>query len=243
VSRGFAETHLHGRNPIGARLRLAGGPPAQPWLTVVGVVPNLTQSDFSHAHNEPLIYLPFRQETLRGMYVLARTRVLPGSLGTACRRAVQAVDPDLPAHDVITLDAQLAQSSWPIRVFGGMFAIFAGIALLLASVGLYAVVAHMVSQRTHEIGVRVALGAARPDILRMVFAQGMRPMVIGLVLGLAAASAVTRVLSALLTGISPTDPLTFTMVATVLICAAAAGCAVPARRAMRVDPAVALRHE
>jgi putative ABC transport system permease protein len=243
VNRGFVQTHLHGRDPIGARLRLYGGATPQHWLTIVGVVPNLTQADFSHLKTEPLVYVPFRQEPRRGMYVLARARVAPGSLGEACRRAVQSVDADLPARDVITLDAQLAQSAWPIRVFGSMFAIFAGIALLLASVGLYAVVAHMVGQRTHEIGVRITLGASRPEILRMVFTQGMRPMFIGLVLGLAAAFSVTRVLSALLTGVSPTDPLTFTLAATVLIASAFAGCAIPARRAMRVDPAVALRHE
>jgi putative ABC transport system permease protein len=243
VNRGFVETYLRGRDPLGARLRMAGGAAPQPWLTVVGVVPDLTQTDFSHAQNEPLIYLPFRQEPRRGMYLLARTRVPPASLGEACRRTVQSIDQDLPAHDVITLDAQLAQSSWPLRIFGSMFSIFAGVALLLASVGLYAVVAHMVSQRTHEIGVRVALGAARGDILRMVFAQGMRPLAIGVVLGLGAAFGVTRVLSFLLTGVSPTDPLTFTLVVTVLLAASAAGCAIPARRAMRVDPAVALRHE
>ncbi len=243
VNRGFVQNHLHGRDPIGARLRLYGGSTPQPWLTIVGVVPNVTQTDFSHLQNEPLVYVPFRQEPRLGMYVLARTRVPPGSLGEACRHAVQSVDPDLPARDVITLDTQLARSSWPIRVFGSMFAIFAGIALLLASVGLYAVVAHMVSQRTREIGVRIALGASHSRILRMVFAQGMRPMSIGLVLGLAAAFGVTRVLSALLAGVSPNDPLTFTLVATVLIASAFAGCAIPARRAMRVDPAVALRHE
>jgi putative ABC transport system permease protein len=177
------------------------------------------------------------------MAVLVRTRVPPGSLGEAARRAIQSIDPDLPARDVIALDAQLAQSSWPIRVFGGMFAIFAAIALLLASVGIYAVVAHAVSRRTREIGVRVALGAARTDIVRLVFAQGMLPPAIGMVLGMAAAAAVTRVLGALLSGVSPTDPLTFSLVAALLLAVAAAGCGLPARRAMRVDPAVALRHE
>jgi ABC-type antimicrobial peptide transport system permease subunit len=123
-----------------------------------------------------------------------------------------------------------------------MFAIFAAIALLLASVGLYAVVAHMVGRRRHEIGVRMALGASRATIQRMILLQGMRPMAIGLTLGIAAAYGVTRVLAALLSGISPTDPLTFGAVAGVLVVSALAGCAVPARRAMRVDPAVALRH-
>jgi putative ABC transport system permease protein len=124
-----------------------------------------------------------------------------------------------------------------------MFAIFALVALILASVGLYAVVAQAVNQRTHELGVRVALGASSAAILRMVFAQGMRQLALGLAIGLAAAFGVTRVIGALLVGVSPTDPITFGSVALVLTLAAVAGCAVPARRATRVDPAVALRHQ
>jgi len=124
-----------------------------------------------------------------------------------------------------------------------MFAIFAAIALLLASVGLYAVVAHTVSQRTHEIGVRIALGATHGSVMRMIFAQGLRPIALGLALGLAGAFAITRVLAFLLSGISPTDPATFAMVTLALAGAAFIGCAIPARRAMRVDPLVALRHE
>jgi predicted permease len=245
VNQGFVRAHLRGADPIGARLRLFNGPntPRPDWLTIVGVVPDLTQTDFSHTASDPMLYLPFRQDPHCGMIVLVATHLPPGSLGEGCRRAIQAVDPDLPAHDVAPVAVQFAQSSWPIRVFGGMFAIFAGIALLLASVGLYAVVAHMVSQRAHEIGVRVALGASRGAVARLVFAQGMTPMAIGLALGLAAACGVTRVLAGLLVGVSPTDPLTFILVAAVLLAAGAAGCAAPAGRALGVDPAEALRHE
>jgi putative ABC transport system permease protein len=243
VNQGFARTLLAGRNPIGARLRVGRGPAPQPWTTIVGVVPDVTQSDFTHTRDEPLVYLPFGQEPRRGMHLLIRTAVPPATLGESCRRAIESVDPDLPAREVVTLDTQLAQSTWPLRVFGATFGIFAAIALGLASVGLYAVVAHMVGQRTHEIGVRVALGANRPAIVRMVFLQGMRPMFIGLAIGLAASAGLTRVLAALLSGVSTTDPLIFTLAAAVLIAAAIAGCAIPARRAVRVDPAVALRHE
>jgi len=177
------------------------------------------------------------------MAVLARTRVNAASLGNTFRREVQAIDPDLPVRDMVTLDDQLALSRWPLRVFGSMFAIFAAIALLLATVGLYAVVAYGVSQRTPEIGVRVALGASSGSILRMIFTTGMRQAAIGLVLGLAAAFGVTRVLSGILVGVSPTDPLTFGIVGAVLVTAAVLGCTLPARRAMRIDPVVALRHE
>jgi ABC-type antimicrobial peptide transport system permease subunit len=124
-----------------------------------------------------------------------------------------------------------------------MFAIFAGVALLLATVGLYAVVAYGVNQRTQEIGVRVALGASGSSILRMIVTNGMKPAAFGLALGLAAAFGVTRVLSTLLVGVSPTDPLTFGLVGTLLLISAILGCLIPARRAMRVDPAIALRHE
>jgi predicted permease len=243
INRGFAETHFPGKSPLGARLRVYDDATPRHWVTIVGVVPDLTQTDFTHQQNEPLIYFPYRQEPQRWMSILVATRLRPGSLGDACRRAVQNVDPDLPAHEISPLDERFALSSWPVRVFGSMFAIFAGIALLLASVGLYAVVAHLVSQRTREIGIRVALGASRRTIMQMVFAQGLLPMAIGLAIGMAAAFAVTRVLGGLLSGVSATDPFTFAAVAIVLLIAATVGCALPARRAVRIDPMSALRHD
>jgi predicted permease len=243
INRGFAETHFHGASPIGARLRVYDNGSPLHWVTIVGVVPDLTQSDFTHVRTEPLIYFPYRQEPQRWMSLLVSTNLHPGSLGDACRRAVQAIDPDLPAHDMLPLEQRFALASWPVRVFGSMFAIFAGIALLLASVGLYAVVAHLVSQRTREIGIRVALGAPRRTIMQMVFAQGMLPMGIGLTIGLAASFAITRVLANLLSGVSSTDPVTFSAVAVLLLVAATIGCTLPARRAVRIDPMSALRHD
>src|SRR5260370_1376398 len=134
---------------------------------------------------EPALYVPFRQDPQRMSDILAHTRVAPASLGEAFRRTVQSLDKDLPVRDVAPLGDRLAMMLWPLRVFGGLFAIFAVVALLLASVGLYAVVAQAVNQCTHELGVRVALGASSSAILRMVFAQGMRQMAIGLAVGLA----------------------------------------------------------
>jgi putative ABC transport system permease protein len=141
------------------------------------------------------------------------------------------------------MDEQLEHNNWPYRVFGILFAIFAGIALLLASVGLYAVMAHSVSQRTQEIGVRMALGANNGNVLRLIFSQGMRQLILGLAVGLAGALAVTKVLKTLLIDVSPSDPATFVSVALVLAIAAGLGCLIPAMRAMRVDPIEALRHE
>ena len=243
VNRGFARAYFEGSSPIGARLRFHRESSPQPWLTIVGVVPNLKQADFTHDQDEPLVYLPFSQQPRPGMWVLVRAHGAPGNLANASRAAIRAVDADLPARDLMPLDAQLALSNWPLRVFGSMFAIFAAIALVLASVGLYAVVAHSVSQRTHEIGVRIALGATRGSVSRLIFAGGMGPIALGLILGIGGAVAVTRVLGSLLFGISPTDPATFVFVAAVLVASALIGCAIPARRAMRVDPLVALRHE
>ncbi|HYL76873.1 MAG TPA: ABC transporter permease [Bryobacteraceae bacterium] len=230
------------QDPLGKRFRVYKKDTPGDWMTVVGIVPNVLQNG-QRSEADPTAIIPFRQEPKGWMTVIARTRVSAGSLGNAFRREVQAIDPDLPVHNVSTLDDELALTRWPLRVFGSMFAIFAGIALLLATVGLYAVMAYGVNQQTREIGLRVALGAPAASILRMVFSFGMRQAAIGLILGLAAAFGVTRVLSAILVGVSPTDPLTYGLVAAVLVASATLGCLIPARRAIRVDPAVALRHE
>ena len=172
---------------------------------------------------------------------MARTRVPPTALVKAFRQAVQSLDENLPVYDVHSLDDRIAQKRLDRGIFVALFTIFAGIALLLASVGLYAVVAHSVSQRTREIGLRMAVGGTARDIVRLVFAQGLRQVVIGLIIGLIAAFGVTRVLRAVLVGVSPSDPVTFLAVAVVLMLAGVLGCAIPARRAIRVDPVVALR--
>jgi hypothetical protein len=219
-----------------------GTPPApEPWLTVVGLAPDILQDDESFELG-PVLYFAFHQRP-EGMEIMMRARVPPATLGHAIRQAVQELDEDLAVPSLRTLDDALWLRNWRYRVFGTMFAIFAAIALLLASVGLYAVIAHSVSQRTREIGVRMALGAVTGDILRLVFRQGIQQLVLGLAIGLAAALWVTQILQAMLVGITPADPLTFTSVTLVLIMAGVLGCAIPARRAIRVDPVVALRNE
>jgi ABC-type antimicrobial peptide transport system permease subunit len=177
------------------------------------------------------------------MAIMARTRVPPGSLGTVFRREVQAADEDMPLFALRTMEERIALNYWAQQIFGTLFGIFAGIALVLASLGLYAVIAHSVSQRTQEIGVRMALGASAQNIMQLIFGQGIKQLAIGLTIGLAAAVGLTRALSSLLVQVSPSDPVTLAMVALVLAAAATLGCFIPARRAMRLDPVLALRHE
>jgi putative ABC transport system permease protein len=230
------------QDPVGRRFHVFKDKVESDWITVVGVVPDYLQPAMN-GEAAPVAIIPYRQEPSSWMIVMARTQGNAALLSNTFRREMQAVDPDLPVRDLVTLDGQLALSRWPLRIFGSMFAIFAVIALMLATVGLYAVVAYGVSQRTPEIGVRVALGASGGSILRLVLSTGLREALIGLLLGLAAATGVTRVLSGILVQVSPTDPVTYGAVGALLIGASILGCTVPARRAMRIDPVVALRHE
>jgi predicted permease len=241
VNHSFAAKFWPGENPAGKRLRLIDEGEPQPWLTVVGIVPDIWQNDLRREF-EPLIYLPFRQRPPSGMAVVARTLVPPAALGQAFRREVQAMDPNMPVFGLRTLDEEIRLHDWAVRVFGAMFTIFAAIAMLLAAVGLYAVIAHSVNRRTQEIGVRMALGATARNIVASVFAQGMRQVAVGLGVGLAAAFGLARLLRALLAGFQP-DWATFAIVALLLVAAGALACAIPARRATRVDAVVALRFE
>jgi predicted permease len=242
VNQRFAASFWPGEDPLGKRLRFFDGNTPQAWLTVVGVVSNIVQNDATRQEFDPLVYLPYRQEPAATMWVFARTRVSPGSLGTAFRREVQALDSDLPIYGPFAL-AQRLEVFWNSRFYGALFLIFAAIALLLASIGLYTVIAHAVSQRTQEIGIRMAIGATARDIRKLVLMQGMVPLGIGLTIGLAASLAVNRVLKAELVQVSPADPITVVVASAVLVLSATLGCLIPARRAMRVDPVVALRHE
>ena len=243
VNQRFANQYWPGENPLGKRLRLFKEATPEAWLTVVGVVSNIVQNAAGQREFDPLVYLPYKQRPEPNMWVIAKTRVSPASLGAALRREVQAVDSDLPLGQLWTLRDWLAWYSLDLGNIATLFLVFAGIALLLASVGLYAVIAYSVRQRTQEIGVRMAIGATARDIRQLVLRQGMLPVGLGLAIGLAASFGVNRLLKAELVSVSPTDPVTLVVASATLILAATLGCLIPARRATKVDPATALRCE
>ncbi len=243
INESFARQHWPTENALGKRIRLAKGEVAQPWLTVIGVLPDILENFRHPLEREPLIYLPFAQEPQREMFIVMKARVPPRTLADALRREVQHVDPNLALYQVRTLEDRWGETRFSSTLLESMFSVFAGIALVLAAVGLYAVISHSVTQRIQEIGIRVAVGGSRRDILRLVYAQGMRPVLIGTAFGLPAAMVIARVLRMALIGVSPGDPVTLLLVVLTLLGTGLAGCAIPARRAVRVDPIVALRYE
>jgi putative ABC transport system permease protein len=223
-------------DPIGKRLPLFDN------LTVVGVVGNTRHEGLSQ-DTEAEVYVPYLQTPNNSMQLAVRTAAGPDSMVSAVRTAVRDIDPDQPLYHVATLQQVLSESVAPRRFNMLLLGIFAGIALTLATVGIYGVTAFSVTQRTHEIGIRMALGAKRSDVLGMVVRQGLKLALIGVVIGVVGALVLTRFLSSLLFGVKPADPLTFVAVSLILSAAALLACYIPARRAMRVDPMVALRHE
>jgi putative ABC transport system permease protein len=234
-----------GEDAVGKRLK-QGWPetPEQfaPWREIVGVVSDVK---FNGISNEtPLqVYLPLVHDGPRSLALVVRTATRPSSLAPAVEAIVRSLDKDLPLFQVRTMDEMLDASIARERMSMLIFVVFAVVALTLASVGLYGVVAHGVTERTHEIGVRLALGADRRDVLALVVRQGFSMAIVGAVVGLGAAFALSRWLEGLLFGVTPTDPMTFAAVVTTLLAVALLACCVPAWRAARLDPTLALRSE
>jgi putative ABC transport system permease protein len=244
VNRRLAEQYWPGEDAIGKRLKVGALDSPNAWLTVVGVVGDVRQTGLNEQKLE--FYVPYAQERRSFMAprdLVVRTKSDPATIAAAVRRAVWSVDKDQPVSNVRTLDQVVAAAISQERFQALMLGLFAALALLLACVGLYGVISYAVVQRTHEIGVRMALGAQPLDVLRLVIRQGMLLTVAGLVVGIIAGTFVTRVLSDLLFGVTPRDPLTFAGVPVLLLVVAFFACYIPARRATRIDPLAALRIE
>jgi predicted permease len=240
VNEAFARRYWPDQDPIGKRVTMGNrnGTPAQ----VVGVVKDGKYVTLGEDPT-PFFYVPFLQRYESDATLHVRTTGDPRALVETMRREVQALDPSLPVFDVKTMTDHLGISLLPARLAGSVLGLFGFVALGLATVGIYGVMAQAVRQRTRELGVRVALGARPSDLLSMILAQSMRVALAGLAIGLAAALGLSRLVTSLLYGISPTDPATFVAIPALLAGVAMVASYIPARWAMKVDPMVALRHE
>ncbi len=244
VSRKFADRFFPRGNALGQQIRFFDGDKKpQEWLTVVGISPDQTQMNPGRRDDAPGVIVPYRWRTQGFMQVMIRTQGDATALSSGLRHAVAEIDATLPLFDLGTLEASLERSRWHLRVFGTLFLSFAAIALGLAAVGIYAVLAHATAQRTREIGVRLALGANPGTIVRMVLNRGLVQIGLGMGLGLTAAYYTSRLMGTFLFKVTATDPVTFGTVSVTLLGAGLAACLIPAWRASRLDPVSALRHE
>jgi predicted permease len=237
VNQEFARRYWPGEDALGKRLRVDGR-----WFAVVGLAHN---SDTGHLNQKPkpLVYLPLFQTYDSHVAIHARVAGNPLAYAPAIEAAVHELDADLPLHDLMTLDSRIQLNTTDDRIGGVFVGVFGILALILAAVGVYGVLAYTTRQRTHELGIRTALGAEPRDVFGLVLRQGAILAVAGIVIGLGASFALTRALSSLLFGVSATDPLTFAAVAILLLLVALLACYLPARRAMRTDPLTALRYQ
>jgi putative ABC transport system permease protein len=238
-------------DPLGKRIKLGGPQRPYPWMAIVGVVGDV-KHDGLDAPAGPEMYMPYQQTPFSQMpaglrfpimSLVARSGSDPASLVAAARAEIKALDRDQPVSNIRTLDQLLANSISQHRFYLLLLALFAAIALILATVGLYGVISYTVKQRTQEIGVRMAFGARAGDVIRLVIRHGMKLTLIGVLIGLVGASMLTRLIKSLLFDVSATDPLTFIVIASLLTVVALLACLIPARRATKIDPMIALRCE
>jgi len=240
VSESFAKAEWPGASAVGHRFRTE--PNDTSWVTIVGVVPDIVMREVRDGRPSQ-VYYPMTQAGWRTLSVIVRAPGDPSRLVSPLRDAVRALDRDMPLSKVQTMDQVIRDRMFEPRVYGSMFAIFAVVALVLASIGLYGVMAFLVAQRTHEVGVRMALGARSGDVLALVLGGAARLVAIGVAIGLPASIALSQLLRGSLYGVTALDPLTYTAVPAVLVAMALLASYVPARRAASVDPAVALRSD
>src|SRR6266513_2456363 len=244
ISEELARQGWPGEDPLGKRTKRVRGDQNFPWMTVIGVVKDVKEDLFNYRVNRAVWYVPYAQlENNFPVNLVVRTSSDPASVTTAVREAVHGIDPDQPISNVMTMDENLSGVLVTERFSAILMSILAAAGLLLAALGLYGVMAYSVSQRTAEIGVRVALGAQRIHVLQLILTQGAKLTLLGVAIGLAAAWGLTRLLAGLLFEVNATDPATFLSISLLLVSIALIACFLPARRALRVDPIIALRAE
>jgi putative ABC transport system permease protein len=244
VNQSIAEKYFPGENVVGKRINFGRTDSNQQpiWREIVGVVADVKNMELKE-QPEPEIYFSSLQSPFEAMSIVIRSSVEPGSLAGAVRGAVAEVDKTVPVADIETMDRIITESVMQPRFNMVLLGLFSAIALMLSAAGIYGVTSYTVTQRTHELGIRLALGAQLGDVLRLILKQGLAVILIGVAIGLAAAFVLTRLLRTLVFGISTNDPVTFIGITLLLSLVALIACYVPARRATKVDPLVALRYE
>jgi predicted permease len=238
----MARIYWPDEDPLGKRLSWSSNNGNPIWAEIIGVVGAVKHNGLDGVVRGQL-YMPHNQRPQGAMYLVIRTSGNPTDVAGAVKSAIQTFDKDQPVYNIKTMEEYLAGSVAKRRFTMLLFGIFGAVALILAAVGLYGVMSYSVTQRTHEIGIRMALGAKQSDVLRLVVGQGMLLALAGVGIGIGAAFALTRLMSSLLFGVGATDPLTFILISFILTGVALGACFVPARRATRVDPMIALRYE
>jgi predicted permease len=240
VNETFAKKFFNGQDPIGRRFNWHG--PKDPFFEIVGIVPDGKYNSLGE-DPKPAVYTPLYQDYSGAVTLVARTRDDPRKVLSALRAQVQKLDPSISVYAAKTLKEHMGTSLFPARMAAIALGSFGVLALILAAVGIYGVMSHVVAGRTREIGLRMALGAQLSDVQKLILKQGMFLAGIGSVCGLVIALGGARMMKTLLYGVSTSDPVTFTCVALLLLCIALLACWVPARRASRVEPMIALRAE
>ena len=240
IDENLARQYWPNQDPIGRHLRRTSG---QQWATIVGVVRHVMQSALVGDSGKGVCYYPVFQQSIPQTFLIVKTNTDAAQMGNSIRAAVAAVDPGQPVANLETMEQYVAGSLAPQRITASLLAIFSLIALFLASLGLYGVISYNVAQRTHEIGIRMALGAERHQVWRLVLAQGMRSALLGVLLGAVGASLVARYLRSQLFSVNAFDPMTFLLASLVLLAVALVACLIPASRAIKVDPLEALKYE
>jgi len=242
INATMARRYWPNEDPVGKRFHWGHPGSKDPWITIVGVVGDTKLYGLSNPSRLE-IYLPFRQEPPPDMYLILRSAVDPASLTSSVRDAAAAIDKDQPVFNVTTMRQLVDDSVSTPHLTLVLLGLFSGLALVLAAIGIYGVISYSVQQRTHEIGIRMALGAQHSNVLRLVVGHGVKLAAVGIVIGIAAAFGLMRLMTSLLFGVSANDPFTFAAAALVLLLVAVAACYIPARRAIAVDPMNALRYE